>query len=274
MGDTLVRMDKIAKRFGGKLALRDAWLELRSREVLGVVGDNGAGKSTLLKVLAGVLFADKGTILLRGRPVAIRSPRDAQALGVEMVYQDFALCANMTVWENVYLGRTLRASIKGWKTPFLAKAAMRSHVLEILHELGIELNSINEPVRNLSGGQQQAVAFCRSLLFNPTVLLLDEPTASMAVLEQEKILGFTRRFRERGKSVVMVTHNLNELFEIADRALVLKESRTIWTGPLQGLTPGDLAHMMFVGRSESLDHVHRQCEVPAARAHRADGQQG
>ncbi len=255
MGDTLVRMDKIAKRFGGKLALRDAWLELRSREVLGVVGDNGAGKSTLLKVLAGVLFADKGTILLRGRPVAIRSPRDAQALGVEMVYQDFALCPNMTVWENVYLGRYVRTSIRRWKIPFLAKAAMRSHVLEILHELGIELNSVNEPVRCLSGGQQQAVAFCRSLLFNSTILLLDEPTASMAVLEQEKILALIRRFRERGKSVVMVTHNLNELFQVADRALVLKEGKTIWCGPLQGLTPGDLAHMMFVGRSEPCEHV-------------------
>jgi len=241
-------MENIAKRFDGKVALDGAWLELNSAEVLGVVGDNGAGKSTLLKVLAGVLVPDEGSIFVRGKPVTIRSPRDSQSLGVEMVYQDFSLCGSLTVWENAYLGRYVQATWKGLQWPFLAKTAMRKGVREILQQLGIQLNNLDDPIRNLSGGQQQAVAICRALLFEPEVLLLDEPTASMAVVEQEKILGVIRGFREKEKAVVMVTHNLTEMFQVADRALVLKEGKTIWCGPLRGLTPGDLAHMMFVGR--------------------------
>lgn len=207
------------------------------------------GKSTLLKVLAGVVIPDQGAVFVRGKPVTIRSPRESQALGVEMVYQDFSLCSSLTVWENAFLGRYLHRSLKSRKTPFLAKASMRERVCGILQQLGIHLSNLDDPIRNLSGGQQQAVAICRSLLFQSGVLLLDEPTASMAVVEQEKILAMIRGFRERGKAVVMVTHNLSVLFQVADRALVMKEGRTIWCGPLGGLTPGDLAYMMFVGRS-------------------------
>ncbi|MHC1729514.1 MAG: ATP-binding cassette domain-containing protein [Syntrophobacteraceae bacterium] len=253
MGNALVRMENIGKRFDGKIALDGAWLELHGPEILGVVGDNGAGKSTLLKVLAGVVVPDQGAIFVRGKPVTIRSPRESQVLGVEMVYQDFSLCASLTVWENAYLGRYLQSSLKSFKAPFLAKASMRKRVRDILQQLGIQLSNIDDPIRNLSGGQQQAVAISRSLLFQPEVLLLDEPTASMAVVEQEKILGVIRGFRERGTAVVMVTHNLTELFQVADRALVLKEGKTIWCGPLCGLAPGDLAHLMFVGRPGSPD---------------------
>ena len=254
MRNALVRMENIGKRFDGKVALDGAWLELYGPEILGVVGDNGAGKSTLLKVLAGVVMPDQGAIFVRGKPATIRSPRESQALGIEMVYQDFSLCASLTVWENAYLGRYLQSSLKSIKVPFLAKASMRQRVRDILQQLGIQLSNLDDPIRNLSGGQQQAVAICRSLLFQPEVLLLDEPTASMAVVEQEKILGMIRGFREKGKAVVMVTHNLTELFQVADRALVLKEGKTIWCGPLCGLTPGDLAQMMFVGRSGVPDY--------------------
>lgn len=247
-------MENIHKRFNGKVALDGAWLELHRAEVLGVVGDNGAGKSTLLKVLAGVVTPDRGTVFVRGRSVDIRSPRDSQALGVETVYQDFSLCASLSVWENAYLGRYVQASWKSMKLPFLAKASMRKRVCESLCRLGIHLSSVDEPIRNLSGGQQQAVAICRSLIFQPEVLLLDEPTASMAVAEQERILQLIKGFKARGKSVVMVTHNLTELFHIADRALVMKEGRTVWCGPLNGLTPGDIAHMMFVGGPGPPDH--------------------
>jgi simple sugar transport system ATP-binding protein len=250
MENTLVRMENIAKRFDGKVALDGAWLELYEREILGVVGDNGAGKSTLLKVLAGVLPTDRGTIFIRGKPVSMHSPAEARALGIEMVYQDLSLCHSLAVWENVYLGRYLRVSLKTLKMPILAKASMRKNVREILDRLGIRLNNVDEPIRNLSGGQQQAVALCRSLLFQPRVLLLDEPTASMAVLEQEKILRLIVGFKQKGISAVIVTHNLEELFKVADRALVLKEGKSIWCGPLAELTPADLAHMMFVGRSE------------------------
>jgi simple sugar transport system ATP-binding protein len=248
-----VRMENIHKRFDGKVALNGAWLELHEQEILGVVGDNGAGKSTLLKVLAGVVPSDKGTIFIRGRPAFINSPVESRALGIEMVYQDLSLCNSLTVWENVYLGRYLQIFLKDLKTPFLAKASMRKKVQETLGHLGIHLSHVDEPIRNLSGGQQQGVAICRSLLFQPRVLLLDEPTASLAVLEQEKILRLIMSFKEKGTAVVMVTHNLTELFEVADRASVLKEGKTIWCGPLCGLTPGDLAHMMFVGRPGSPD---------------------
>lgn len=265
MEAALVRMENIGKRFDGKVALDGAWLELQGPEILGVVGDNGAGKSTLLKVLAGVVIPDQGAVFVRGKLVTIRSPRESQALGIEMVYQDFSLCPSLTVWENAFLGRYLHRSLKSHKMPFLAKATMRERVRDILQQLGINLSNLDDPIRNLSGGQQQAVAVCRSLLFQPEVLLLDEPTASMAVVEQEKILGVIRGFRERGKAVVMVTHNLTELFQVADRAMVLKEGRTIWCGPLDGLIPGDLAHLMFVGRSGVLENPDgsEKCERPA-----------
>ncbi|MGD0915232.1 MAG: ATP-binding cassette domain-containing protein [Thermodesulfobacteriota bacterium] len=243
MNNYLVRMENISKHFGGKVALEQAHLELSQGEVLGLVGDNGAGKSTMLKILAGVAARDGGDIFIGGQKVSINSPRQSRSLGIEMVYQDLSLCGSLTVWENIYLGRYIVRPLR-----ILDKNRMSQKALQFLQNLGIDLYNINEPVRNLSGGQQQAIAICRCLLFQPEVILLDEPTASMALVEQERVLKLIIDLKDQGRSLVMVTHNLQELFRVADRALVLKGGRNVWCGPLKRLKPDDLAQMMFVGR--------------------------
>ena len=249
MSDAIVCMKDIEKKFGVKTALNGAELSLYRSEILGLVGDNGAGKSTMLKILSGVLRRDAGKIFIDGKPVRIDSPTHSRNLGLEMVYQDLSLCENLSVWENVYLGRY---AIRKWAGPFVSildKRKMVQQTADVLAELGITIADINAPVRHLSGGERQAVAICRCLLFQPGIVLLDEPTASMAVWEQKKILGLIRSLKDRGKAIIMVTHNLRELFQVADRAAVLKEGRTIWQGMLRDKTPDELARMMFFGKA-------------------------
>lgn len=243
----VVQMVDIHKHFDGRVALEHASMELFGSEVLGLVGDNGAGKSTLLKILSGVIKADGGTISVRGSKVAIDSPRASRALGIEMVYQDLALCGSLTVWENIYMGRLLVLPRGRSILPLLDKRRMGRDASRALVGLGIHLPDLDKPVRQLSGGEQQAIAICRCLLFDPDVILLDEPTASMAVFEQEKILELVIRLKKKGHSLVMVTHNLQELFRVADRALVLKGGRPVWCGSLADRTPDDMARMMFTG---------------------------
>lgn len=248
MPDVMVHMRDIRKQFGGKIALNRADVTLRRGEILGLVGDNGAGKSTLLKMLSGVLRRDAGEILIGGERVRIDSPIHSRALGIEMVYQDRSLCESLTVWENVYLGRYETRKFVKSPMPILDKRKMARKTMETLAGLGIMLPDVNVPVRNLSGGERQAVAICRCLLFHPRIILLDEPTASMALWEQEKILDLIRTLKSRGRSIIMVTHNLQELYQVADRALVLKEGRTVWQGWLKNVAPDDLARMMFLGK--------------------------
>jgi len=245
----IIRMDRISKSFNGKTALENAVLELMQGEILGLVGDNGAGKSTMLKILSGVLLKDDGKIFVHRKKVRINSPGQSRALGIEMVYQDLSLCLSLTVWENIFLGRYLTIHFRKAVIPILNKRRMAEDARQILKSMGIDLPNIHEPVRNLSGGEQQAVAICRCLLFRPHVILLDEPTASMAIWEQKRVLEMIHNLKKQGRSIVMVTHNLQELFQVADRALVLKEGRSIWCGSLAGIKPDDLAQMMFVGKA-------------------------
>jgi ABC-type sugar transport system ATPase subunit len=243
----MIRMENTQKRFGRKIALDRAELSLHQGEILGLVGDNGAGKSTLLKVIAGVLKKDAGDMFIQGDAVHITSPIQSRALGIEMVYQDFSLCENLTVWENVYLGRYETRNLLGPFVSVLDKGTMRKKTMDALKRFRITLVDVDAPVRNLSGGERQAVAICRCLLFHPRIVLLDEPTASMALWEKEKILELIRQLKAQGRSIIVVTHNIQELFQIADRAVVLKEGRDIWAGALKDITPDDLARKMFLG---------------------------
>jgi ABC-type sugar transport system ATPase subunit len=247
MATIIIRMEGIDKRFGAKVALEHADLELLEGEILGLVGDNGAGKSTLLKILSGSVRRDSGDIRMFDRKVFINSPRHSRELGIEMVYQDLSLCRSLSVWENIYLGRFLTHPFFRRILPILHKKEMSHQAFRYLQEIGIDLKNMNEPIRNLSGGEQQAVALCRCLLFRPKVILLDEPTASMAVWEKQKILRLILDLRGHGHSLIMVTHNLQDLFQVADRALVLKEGKRIWCDALEGMKPEDLAHLMFTG---------------------------
>lgn len=248
MSPIAVRMENICKKFDGKVALDHAEMGLQKGEVLGLVGDNGAGKSTLLKILSGVLSKDSGEIYIEDQKVRVENPSQARQLGIEMVYQDLSLCGTLNVWENIFLGRYRTHRFLKILFPILDRKKMEQETSHLLTKLGIDLPNLHQPVRTLSGGQQQAVAFCRCLLFQPRIILLDEPMASMALWEREKILNLIRNLKEKGGSIIMVTHNLQDLFQVADRVLVLKEGRSIWSGSLSGLTPDDIAQLMFAGK--------------------------
>ncbi len=245
MDEPIIHMTRIVKRFGGRVALEEVNLELEKGEILGLIGDNGAGKSTLLKILSGALKKDGGAIYLEGRKVDIKSPSHSRRLGIEMVYQDLSLCRNLTVWENIFLGRMPTRGRGIFR--LLQKKEMVRRTRDGLRFLGIGLEDMEKPVQTLSGGEQQAVALCRSLLFRPRVILLDEPTASMGVWEKQKILGLIQDLKRQDHSLILVTHNLQDLLQVADRALVLKEGKRIWCGPLQGVRAEDLAQKMFAG---------------------------
>jgi D-xylose transport system ATP-binding protein len=209
----------ISKRFGSVEALRGVDLDVAGGEVLALVGDNGAGKSTLAKVMAGVDPPDQGTVEWQGRPTAIRRPHEAQALGIATVYQDLALCDNLDVTANLFLGRELTVH------RLLDELAMERRARDLLGELGVRVPDVRATVASLSGGQRQAVAIARALLGEPRLLLLDEPTAALGVEQTAHVLELIARLRERGLAVLLVSHNLADVFAVADRVEVLRLGR-------------------------------------------------
>ena len=209
----------ISKRYGSVQALTSVELDVRAGEVLALVGDNGAGKSTLVKVIAGVGPADEGSISWEGRPVTVRRPADAQALGVATVYQDLALCDNLDVASNLFLGRE-RVS-RG----VLDEVEMERRSRDLLQTLSVRIPSVRVPVAALSGGQRQAVAIARSLLGEPKVVMLDEPTAALGVEQTAQVLELIERLRERGLAVILISHNLADVLMVSDRVAVLRLGR-------------------------------------------------
>jgi simple sugar transport system ATP-binding protein len=219
----------IVKSFGKVQALRGANFEVRPREVVALVGDNGAGKSTLVKTLAGVHQADGGEILFEGEPVTIHSPLDARALGIETVYQDLALAEHLDAAENLFLGREkLRRPPFSW-LGFLDKKAMRRRAVEEMRRLKIGIQSVEQPVLSLSGGQRQAVAVARAIAWGTRIVIMDEPTAALGVRESAMVLELIGEVRSHGLAVVMISHNLPEVFAVADRITVMRLGRTIAT---------------------------------------------
>jgi simple sugar transport system ATP-binding protein len=218
-----VEMVDIRKSFGAIEALRGVNLRIAPGEVVGLVGDNGAGKSTLMKMLAGAEIPDSGTMLVDGAEMPWSGPRSARAHGIEMVYQDLALCNDLDVAANLYLGREL---YHPW-TRRLDHKAMHEQALEHLRRLHIRVEKTRQKVGTLSGGQRQAIAIARAVTFDPKVLVLDEPTAALAAKEVETVLKLVRDISSRGVSVILITHRLQDLFEVADRFVVLYEG-VVW----------------------------------------------
>jgi ABC-type sugar transport system ATPase subunit len=221
---------RITRTFGAVIALADASLGLRPCEVLGLVGDNGAGKSTLLKILSGVLTADSGQIFLEGREIQIRRAHDAMEAGIETVYQDLALVDTMSAFQNVYLGREELA--KPWPMRVLNLVddrAMRRRSREVLDALAVKIPSINVSVKGMSGGQRQCLAIARAILWGRRIVILDEPTAALGVREAAQVLDVIRDLRNHDVSVIVVSHNMQQLMEIADRITVMRLGRTIAT---------------------------------------------
>jgi D-xylose transport system ATP-binding protein len=213
--DPIVSLRGISKRFGAVQALSDVSLDVYRGQVLAIVGDNGAGKSTLVKILAGVHPADSGTITHDNQEVAIASPVDARNLGIATVFQDLALCDNLDVVSNLYLGREIG-------TLALNEVEMEKRSWELLRQLSAKIPSVRIAVASLSGGQRQTVAIARSLLGEPTVVILDEPTAALGVAQTAEVLNLIERLRERGLGVVLISHNMADVQAVADRVAVLR----------------------------------------------------
>jgi simple sugar transport system ATP-binding protein len=242
MGAPLVEMRRIEKRFGAVQALQGVDLTLEAGEVLGLVGDNAAGKSTLMKILSGALEPDGGTILFRGRPVRFASPAEARRLGVEMVYQDFALCDNLDVAQNIFLGRwPLRAGL------VVDRPAMQRAAEAMLTRLHVDIPSVATPVRTLSGGRRQSVAIGRALSFNPSVLILDEPTANLSPGATQEVLRLVAELRRHGVGVILISHRLQEVFQIGDRVTVLKQGRHVATRRVAETTEGEIIELIVTG---------------------------
>ncbi|WP_309484596.1 ATP-binding cassette domain-containing protein [Streptomyces himalayensis] len=222
----LLALRGISKRFGAVQALMDVELEIHSGEVVALLGDNGAGKSTLIKVISGVVPADKGVIEWEGRSVQVRSPRDAQRLGIATVHQNLALCDNLDVAENLFLGRERRrAGPLGSICRLVDSGGMRREARRQLDELGIRIPDVRVPVAVLSAGQRQSVAISRAHLGEPKAVLLDEPTAALGVQQTSHVLDLVDQLRERGIGVLLISHNMGDVKAVADRAAVLRLGR-------------------------------------------------
>ncbi len=211
----------LTKRFGGLVAVDHVSLGIEPGEVVALLGDNGAGKSTLIKMISGVYTPDDGEIYLAGNKVEIASPRDAIAKGIETIYQDLALAENMDVPSNIFLGRETTRKVLGW-FKVLNNDYMTKESEKILEELDIRIPSLKANIRNLSGGQRQAVAISRSIYWNAKVLIMDEPTAALGISEQKKVLDLVSSLRKQGIAIIIISHQMYDVFQVADRIIVMR----------------------------------------------------
>jgi fructose transport system ATP-binding protein len=227
-GTTVLQATKLVKRYGHVTALDGADSELRNGEILAVIGDNGAGKSSLIKALAGALVPDAGEILLDGNRVHFRNPLDARRAGIETVYQDLAVAPAMSIAENLFLGRELRQpGVAGTVLRMLDKRRMLEQSAAQLDELKISVRSMSQPVETLSGGQRQGIAVARSAAFARHVVIMDEPTAALGVKESGMVLQLIRRVRDKGLAVVLISHDMPHVFELADRIHVQRLGKRV-----------------------------------------------
>ena len=220
----VLELKEVSKSFGPVQALSDVNFEVHAGEVVALVGDNGAGKSTLVKTIAGIHTLDSGTISFEGQDVHITTPSDAVALGIATVYQDLALCDNLDVVENLFLGREELVGGPPVLAP-LDEVGMEKQTGELLENLAVTITDVRAEVGTMSGGQRQQVAIARSLLGEPKLVMLDEPTAALGVRQTAQVLALVKRLRERGYGVLVISHNLADVFEVADRIYVLRLGR-------------------------------------------------
>jgi fructose transport system ATP-binding protein len=235
----------LRKRHGHIVALDGADFDVRAGEILAVIGDNGAGKSSLIQALSGALLPDDGEIRLDGRVVRFRSPADARAAGVETVYQDLALAPAMSIADNLFLGRELRRpGVSGALLRRLDRPRMQREAAEALSALGVHIRAITQAVETLSGGQRQGIAVARSAAFARHVVMLDEPTAALGVRESGMVLDLIRRVRDRGLSVVLISHNMPHVFDLADRIHIQRLGKRVALVDTSAITMTDAVGIM------------------------------
>jgi D-xylose transport system ATP-binding protein len=231
----------ISKRYGAVQALTGVDFEVYTREVVALVGDNGAGKSTLIKCIAGTHTPDEGRILFEGREVHLRAPSDATRLGIETVYQDLAICDNLDVVQNMFLGREQVLHLIPPAVELLSEFEMEKRSLEVLQTLSVTtISNVRTKVAALSGGQRPSVAIARAGMWNSKLVILDEPTAALGVAQTEQVLALVRKLREQGLGVVVISHNLHEVFSVADRIIVLRLGRRVATFVRGAATPEEV----------------------------------
>lgn len=246
-GAPLLELRKVNKSFGVVHVLHDVDFAVYPGQVTALVGDNGAGKSTLVKVIAGIYGRDSGDYYFNGDPVTVHGPRDVSALGVEIVYQDLALCDNLDIVDNMFLGREKRKGI------VLDDEAMETMAWETLSSLSVRtVKSVRQSVASLSGGQRQTVAIAKAVLWNSKVVLLDEPTAALGVAQTRQVLDLVRRLADRGLGVVLISHNMNDVLEVADRITALYLGRVAADVPAKDMTHNQVVELITSGRSGDL----------------------
>jgi D-xylose transport system ATP-binding protein len=239
----LLELRGVYKSFGSVQALTDVDFEVREGEVMALVGDNGAGKSTLIKCVAGIHPMDEGQIFFDGEEVSIHGPKDAAKLGIEIVYQDLALCDNLDVVQNMYLGREEHDWLQRMKEP-----PMEARTAETLKSLAVTtIKSIRQPVATLSGGQRQSVAVARAVMWNSRLVILDEPTAALGVSQTEQVLALVNRLAEQGLAVILISHNLHDIFETATRITVLRLGRDVGIYERATTTQEEVVHAITAG---------------------------
>jgi D-xylose transport system ATP-binding protein len=241
----IIEMRGIDKFYGGVHAVRGVDLDVYSGEVHALVGDNAAGKSTLIKILAGAVMRDGGTVSFDSRTVEIATPRDAKSLGIETVYQDLALADNLDVASNVFLGRELTRS--GLLRFMLDNGTMEKRSRDLLSRLKISMPNIRQRVRSMSGGQRQSIAIARCVCFNARVVILDEPTAALGVEETRKVYALIGEMRDQGLAVLIISHNLNHVFENCDRITVLKTGQLVASRRVEDTSQDDIVRMIVSG---------------------------
>ena len=243
--EPILSVQGISKRFGGVHALENVSFDLFPGEVVALAGDNGAGKSTLIKAISGVHRPDDGTVLYKGQPVVFENPRQARDLGIETIYQDLALADNLDVGANVFLGREPMRKALGLFS-MLDRARMRQEAHDAIETLDIEIKKLNVPVRTLSGGQRQAVAIGRAIYWKAEVLIMDEPTAALGVPEQRKVRALVESLKSSNVGVIFISHNLSDIFAVADRIIVLRRGILAGERPTAE-TDGDEIVKLMVG---------------------------
>ncbi len=241
----LLQLKGISKNFGAVQALRDVNLDIYAGQVTAFAGDNGAGKSVTVKTISGLWEPDGGEVLWEGRPVHLHSPKDAEALGITTIYQDLALCDNLDIVQNMFLGHeVLRHGV-------LDEGSMEITARDTLKELSVTtIRSIRQPVASLSGGQRQSVAVAKAVMSHAKLVIMDEPTAALGVSQTAQVLALIKRLASNGVGVLMISHNLNDVFSVADRIAILHLGRVVAAGPISEFDSSRVVDYMTTGRSE------------------------
>ncbi len=244
--NNILELRQLTKRYGAVQALRGVDIDVREGEVLAICGDNGAGKSTLIKVVSGAHAMSSGQLLLSGRALRWSSPHDALSNGVATIYQDLALAPRLSVWQNVFIGAELRRRVLPG-LHVLDKRSMRTQTLAYLQRLNQDIDDVDRPVSDFSGGQRQAVAIARALRWQARIVIMDEPTAALGVKETARVLALIQQLRNEGVTVLLISHNMDDVVQVADRVVILKAGRVAAQGPVEGLLPAALAQAIMTG---------------------------